>query len=132
MGHFDGAVGQVFFPGLAAGGGIDGNELLGEGEAHHEVGGAEVALDEDVVAGGGLLGQPGLDRLQIPGQGREVGGNLAPEFLKLGGQEGDPADLELLPGPGLLVWSDAVVEDKEQALGHVGLPLPGHCLISLQ
>jgi len=132
MGHFDGAVGQVFFPGLAAGGGIDGNELLGEGEAHHEVGGAEVALDEDVVAGGGLLGQPGLDRLQIPGQGREVGGNLAPEFLKLGRQEDDPTDLKLLPGPGLLARGEVMVKDKEQALGHVGLPLPGHCLISLQ
>jgi len=86
MDHFDGAVGEVLLPGLAAGGGVDGDEAVLQGEADQEVGGAEIALDEDVVAGGGLVSEPGLQGLQVRGQGREVRGDLAPEVLERGRQ----------------------------------------------
>jgi hypothetical protein len=45
-----------------------------QGEAHHEKGGAEVALDEGVIAVMGLGDEPGPDRFQVGGQGGSSGG----------------------------------------------------------
>ena len=80
--RLDAAVWLVQLDAFAASGGIDGDEVPCFGEEHQAVGHAEVALDEDEVAGSGLFAQVVLEDFGLIVEALQLRVDLGPLGLQ--------------------------------------------------
>lgn len=116
--HFYRAVLLMFFHGLALRRGVDWNQAVFHGELDQQVTSPEVPLDQDIISGLCLRGQPAAHRLQIRANFHKLGGNLAPELLELRGQADYLGNAELLLSRVLLAGGEAMVEEEEEIGDH--------------
>jgi hypothetical protein len=122
MSEPDRPVGLRLFGGLPFRGCIDGDQPVIHGKAHHETGGAEIALDEHEVSRVGGLEQPLLERGEQRLDLRRVRWDLAPERLQTITRPDDPLDAERITGIGHLFFREVVIEEKQHLSSH-GNPL---------
>ena len=114
MGQQDGAVWFVFFDCFPKARRIYGYQAPIEGETDHQVGCAEIALNEDVVLGIALRLEPLSNRFEIRNYLCPVRRDTAPEILQTLRQIHDSFDPERFTGISLLSGRELVIEEETE------------------
>lgn len=114
MGQQDGAVWFVFFDCFSMAGGIYGYQAAIERKTHHQVGCAEIALNEHVILGIALRLEPVSNRFEIRNYLCPVRRDTAPEILQTLRQIHDSSDPERFMGIGLLGRCKLVIEEEKE------------------
>jgi hypothetical protein len=110
----DGPVGFVFFDCFPKARRIYGYQAAIEGETDHQVGCAEIALNEHVVLGIALRLEPLSNRFEIRNYLCPVRGDTAPDILQTLRQIHDSFDTERFAGIGLLSGRELVIKEEKE------------------
>ena len=114
MGQQDGAVWFVFFDCFSMAGGIYGYQAAIERKTHHQVGCAEIALNEHIIPRIALRLEPVSNRFEIRNYLCPVRGDAAPEILQTLRQIHDSFDAEGFTGISLLRGRELVIEEEKE------------------
>jgi hypothetical protein len=110
----DGPVGFVFFDCFPKARRIYGYQAAIEGETDHQVGCAEIALNEHVVLRVGFRFQPIFYRFEIRNYLCPVRGDTAPDILQILRQIHDSFYPEGFAGIGLLSGRELVIKEEKE------------------